>query len=126
MDFKSFLGNILFFFIGFLPLAHAGLDPYYLNNPSCVIDRGNPARTGEYLTTPLKDHPKLAWIGDIYGQGFSPLLCLNDLIFTSGPSAININNGETLWYIFGTDYYAVFLIYKNSTLFRLKINYRGI
>lgn len=45
----------------FFITADADIDPWYEENPSCVIDRGNAARTGEYKVVPLKSFHGVKW-----------------------------------------------------------------
>ena len=40
--------------------AFAEEDPYYKNSPGCIIDRGNPERTGVY-NEKISDHPKILY-----------------------------------------------------------------
>lgn len=61
--------------------AYAKTDPWYETNPSCVIERGNPARTGEYKVIPLKKIHE-TWNTPEYYQAPVPLICYQDKKFS--------------------------------------------
>jgi len=98
---NSTILNALYFLLFFIsPLALAEPDPWYANNPSCVIDRGNPGRTGEYLAEPLEKNPVNIW-GDAFnstGIAGNPMACTKDFIISFGPTVAYKNQTKKLWW----------------------------
>jgi|GEM_PF-2333875 len=91
---------------GFLSLiltaaGYAAIDPWYEQNPSCVIDRGNPARTGEYKTEPLTAKPVMAWndfnkLAGLFSDG-KPIYCYKNYVIGYGPAVLDKDTGKVIW-----------------------------
>lgn len=101
----------LFFLWGIFLTSASAADPWYENNPSCVIDRGNPARTGEYFTKSLKQPAGILWNDYIGGE--TPLVCHKNLIIGGGPSVMQMDNGKMLWHTSLQLWGAGSTVYKN-------------
>ena len=75
--------------------AYSSTDPYYENSPGCVIDRGNPARTGVYKEK-LSDHPKkIIW--QTNASAMFTQICADNLIITTPWAAFDAENGKKIW-----------------------------
>ncbi|QLH41615.1 MAG: hypothetical protein HWD59_02050 [Coxiellaceae bacterium] len=90
----------------------AEIDPYYLSSPSCVIDRGNPARTGEYVAEPLIKNHEVKWAVDVPGR--ASLICYNNSIIANGPTVIDINTGKISWQVYNQFFGSGNLLYKEK------------
>jgi len=100
-----------FFFLVNLSTAIAEVDPWYEQNPSCVIDRGNPARTGEYKTEPLEKFHKIIWKKEVKGR-LTPL-CFNNFIIIAGPAVWNFAKNQQVWGENNKYNLTGFTLYKN-------------
>ncbi len=68
--------------------------PWYLSQPSCVIGRGNPGKSGEYNGTLVGFH-NILWKMPV-GKTNSIILCYNNKVFLSG-MAFDVNTGKPAW-----------------------------
>jgi len=115
---KKILAKIIWylFYISLLFIPSqilANIDEWYANNPSCVIDRGNPGRTGEYIDEPLEKKPvsilDITNNRAIMGSG-RQIFCAKSFIITKGPTVAYENQKNSLWNdvnYFG-DYFSIY------------------
>lgn len=87
----------------FLPLlffitasnADASIDPFYKKNPSCVIARGNPARTGVFKTTGLHAFHGIKW--QSINKSYSTPICTDEYIISYPLTVYHFDDGKILW-----------------------------
>lgn len=93
-NFLSILISIVCVYSSIATTAYANEDPYYKNNPGCVIDRGNPERTGVY-NEKISDHPKIMWETD--AASLHTPICAGNLIITNPLMAFDSMTGKKVW-----------------------------
>ena len=117
------LTGIVFIYSGIAMTVYASEDTYYKNNPGCVIDRGNPERTGVYNER-ISDHPKILW--QTGATSLHAPICADNLIVMNPLVAFNPANGKKVWdvgNIGGKYHYPA--TYYNGVLYWDKIDGRG-
>lgn len=94
---RKFIISLICGFCLYPVIAWSEIDHWYETQPSCVTDRGNPARTGEYDAETIEKKPKVLWVSAGSAMRTS-LTCYKNSVITGYVSAVNIKNGNIFWY----------------------------